>query len=194
MMETLESTGQRENTIVIFTSDHGEMLGDHGLLFKGCRFYEGAVHIPLIIAWPGHFQRGLHSSALVELTDIVPTLLEVNDLPIPEYVRGKSLLPILTGISPPEHHRDFVRCEYHSALGATPNVSHANMIFDGRHKLVVYHGQEAGELYDLQEDPNEFRNLWNDPDRREAKYHLMRTCFDEVMIGVEEGQPQVGGF
>ena len=194
MMETLESIGQRENTIVIFTSDHGEMLGDHGLLFKGCRFYEGAVHIPLIISWPGRFQRGLYSSALVELTDIVPTLLEVNDLPIPEYVRGKSLLPILTGRSSPEHHRDFVRCEYHAALGRMPNDSHANMIFDGRHKLVIYHGQEVGELYDLQEDPDEFRNLWDDPDRRAVKYDLIKTCFDEVMIGVEEGQPLVGGF
>ena len=194
MIETLESTGQRENTIIIFTSDHGEMLGDHGLLFKGCRFYEGAVHIPLIISWPGQFQRGLHSGALVELTDIVPTLLEVNNMPIPEYVRGKSLLPILNGGSSPDHHRDFVRCEYHAALGRMPNASHANMIFDGRHKLVIYHGQEVGELYDLQEDPNEFRNLWDDPDKRAVKYDLMKTCFDEVMIGVEEGQPLVGGF
>ena len=77
MLDALEASGQRENTIIIFTSDHGEMLGDHGLLQKGCRFYEGAVHIPLILSWPGHFQAGLRSHALVELTDLVPTLLDI---------------------------------------------------------------------------------------------------------------------
>ncbi len=58
MLAALEESGQRGNTIVIFTSDHGEMLGDHGLLWKGCRFYEGAVHVPLIFSWPGHFRGG----------------------------------------------------------------------------------------------------------------------------------------
>ena len=55
LLAALEETGQRENTVIIFTSDHGEMLGDHGLLLKGCRFYEGLVRVPLIISWPGHF-------------------------------------------------------------------------------------------------------------------------------------------
>ena len=194
MLDALEATGQRENTIIIFTSDHGEMLGDHGLVHKGCRFYEGAVHIPLIISWPGHFQKGLHSDALVELTDIVPTLLEVTELPIPEYVRGKSLLSLLTGQSDPGRHRDFVRCEYHGALGGHPDATDANMIFDGRYKMVMYHGHGVGELYDLQEDPHEFNNLWNDPSKLPLKYELMKTCFDEVMLCTDEGQPLVGGF
>jgi len=152
------------------------------------------VHVPLIISWPGHFQKGLRSDALVELTDIVPTLLAVIRLPIPEYVRGKSLMPILTGQSDPGHHRDFVRSEYHAALGGLPNASHANMIFDGRYKLVLYHGNAVSELYDLQEDPHEFHNLWRDPDKQSVKYELMKLCFDEVMLGVEEGQPLVGRF
>ena len=194
MLEALESSGQRENTIVIFTSDHGEMLGDHGLLFKGCRFYEGAVHVPLIISWPGQFDAGVRSNALVELTDIVPMLFELNDLSVPDYVRGKSLLPILTGQLAPDKHRDFVRCEYHAALGRMPDASHANMIFDGRHKLVMYHGHQIGELYDLQEDPHEFHNLWSDSGKTSIKYELMEICFDEVMIGIEEGQLLAGGF
>src|SRR5690606_25469348 len=56
LLDVLEETGQRDDTLVIFTSDHGEMLGDHGLLTKGCRFYEGAVRVPLIISWPLRFQ------------------------------------------------------------------------------------------------------------------------------------------
>ncbi|HEY63962.1 MAG TPA: sulfatase-like hydrolase/transferase [Caldilineae bacterium] len=193
MLDALEASGQRENTIVIFTSDHGEMLGDHGLLFKGCRFYEGAVHVPLIISWPGHFQEGLRSEALVELVDIVPTLLEVVGLPVPGDMHGRSLLPILTGQVHPHHHRDFVLSEYHDAL-ARPYASHGNMIFDGRYKLCIYHGREIGELYDLQEDPHEFHNLWYEPDMLPVKLDLMKRCFDTWMLAIDLGPPRVARF
>ena len=66
----LDQTGQRKDTVIIFTSDHGEALGDHGLVYKGCRFYEGLVRVPLIFNWPGHIETGLQSEALVELVDI----------------------------------------------------------------------------------------------------------------------------
>src|SRR5690606_36056551 len=59
LLDALERTGQREDTVVIFMSDHGEMLGDHGLQQKGCRFYEGLVRVPLIMSWPGRFQGGI---------------------------------------------------------------------------------------------------------------------------------------
>jgi arylsulfatase len=184
---------QREKTIVLFTSDHGEMLGDHGLLWKGCRFYEALVHVPLIVSWPGHVRSGLRSDALVELTDIVPTLLEALSLPVPKNVQGQSLLPILTGQASPDVHRAFVRCEYHDALDG-PYASHANMIFDGRYKLVVYHGPRVGELYDLREDPHEFANLWGDAGAQECKHALMVRLFDAVMAATDEGQPRVGRF
>ena len=193
MLDALEATGQRENTIVIFTSDHGEMLGDHGLVLKGCRFYEGAIHVPLILSWPGRFQGGRRSDALVELTDIVPTLLEVLGLEIPGYVQGKSFLPILTGGAEGAAHRQFVRSEYHDALDR-PYASHANMIFDGRFKLVVYHGHAVGELYDLQEDPSEYDNLWDDAGHQATRNALLKLCFDAVMLATDEGQPRVGRF
>ena len=58
ILQVLEESGQRDNTIVVFTSDHGETLGDHGLIQKGCRFYEGLVRVPLIFSWPGHIEAG----------------------------------------------------------------------------------------------------------------------------------------
>ena len=184
LLAALEETDQRENTVIIFTSDHGEMLGDHGLLLKGCRFNEGLVRVPLIISWPGHFPAqeepapedspadevsngeeenkvedstanapeedspaspaGFVSDALVELVDIAPTLLELAGLSLPHGMQGRSLLPILRGEAPPHQHRDFVRCEYYSALN--PNIpgraqyegSYATMYRDRRHKVVVY--------------------------------------------------------
>ena len=88
ILETLEETGQRERTMIIFTSDHGEMLGDHGLIQKGCRFYEGLVRVPLIFSLPGHFESGLRSDALVGLLDKTPTLLELAGLEIPDRMQG----------------------------------------------------------------------------------------------------------
>ena len=67
IIRSLDDTGQRQNTIIIFMSDHGESLGDHGLMFKGCRFYEGLVRVPLIFSWPGRVRENVQSPALVEL-------------------------------------------------------------------------------------------------------------------------------
>ncbi|MGC9336452.1 MAG: sulfatase family protein, partial [Anaerolineae bacterium] len=192
MLDTLCETGQDRNTIVIYTSDHGEMLGDHGLLWKGCRFYEGAVHVPLIISWPGHFPAG-KCTGLVELIDLVPTILEITGLDLPHDVEGESLLALLRQDDERAHHRTAVRCEYHDALDL-PNASHANMLFDGRYKLVIYHGHEVGELYDLADDPDEFENLWLDQKTIDTKQRLMRQMLDALMLPTDPGQPRVGRY
>jgi arylsulfatase A-like enzyme len=193
MIDALQESGQRENTIVIFTSDHGEMLGDHGLLWKGCRFYEGLVHVPLILAWPGQWQSGLRSEALVELVDIVPTLLQVCGLDVSQRIQGHSLVPILSGAVSPHTLRPFVRSEYHDALDR-PHASHANMIYNGRYKLVAYHGQDVGELYDLAKDPNEYVNLWDHAQARALRCELAQQLFDAVMLATDEGQPRTGRY
>jgi arylsulfatase A-like enzyme len=180
ILDALEETGQRDNTVIIFTSDHGEMLGDHGLIQKGCRFYEGLVRVPLIWSWPGHFPAGLRSDALVELTDIAPTLLELAGQPIPDWMQGQSLLPILTGAASPDRHRHFVRCEYFDAL-AQPDASFATMYRDQQYKLVVYHGHGLGELYDLVNDPGEFDSLWDSADYQALKLELMQRSFDATV-------------
>src|SRR5262249_29180951 len=131
ILQVLDATGQRENTIVVYSTDHGEMLGDHGLTGKGCRFYEGQVHVPLLMSWPKRFRAGLRSPALVGLLDIVPTLLEAVDIRaahdyLPAEAKGRSLMPILSGQASPERHRDYVRCEHLDALNL-PNHSHGNM-------------------------------------------------------------------
>ena len=105
LLDALERSGQRENTLVIFMSDHGEMLGDHGLVLKGCRFYEGLVRVPLIFSWPGRIPEGVVCDALVELIDIAPTLLDFCDQAHPARMQGKSLHPILVGEADPNRHR-----------------------------------------------------------------------------------------
>ncbi|MCZ6681095.1 MAG: sulfatase-like hydrolase/transferase [Candidatus Poribacteria bacterium] len=200
MVDALERSGQRENTIVIFMSDHGEMLGDHGLVGKGCRFYEALVRVPLIFSWPGHFEQGVVSSALVELIDVAPTLLEVSGEPRPERMQGRSLLPILSGVDNPHSHRDSVRCEYYRALNPEGpgreafTGTYATMIRDARYKLSVYHDREAGELFDLQADAGEFSNLWDDPNYRGMRFDLMKKSFDALALAVDVGPKQVVQF
>lgn len=191
VLDRLEELGLRERTVVIFTSDHGEMLGDHGLIQKGCRFYEGLVRVPLIWSCPGRIAQGVVSDALVELTDKAPTILELAGMAVPGHMQGKSLLPILEGRAEPSHHRDFVRSEYYDALDM-PLGSLATMYRDRRYKLVNYHQIETGELYDLEADPWEFDNLWDAPDRQALKLRLLQASFDASMRAMDLGPPRIG--
>jgi len=192
MLDTLAETGQRDNTLIIFNSDHGEMAGDHGLNNKGCRFYEGLVRVPLIFSWPGRFKQGLRSQALVELVDIVPTLLEMTGLPIPETIQGKSLLPILEGRASPNNHRDFVRSVYYKVLQGPE--SYATMIRTHKYKLINYHGHDLGELFDLGKDPCEFENLWEDATYADVRFNLVKRSFDALAFAVDTGPPRVGRY
>ena len=204
LLDALERTGQREHTLIIFTSDHGESLGDHGLLLKGCRFYEGLVRVPLIFSWPGTLQEGLVSDALVELTDIVPTLLEFADLPVADAIQGRSLRAVLTGEADPDHHRDHVRCEYFRALppvgrsdGGPRRLAGgtlATMLRDRRYKLVVYHGHGMGELFDLRDDPGEFHNLWESTEHAAIRCELLGRSFDSLALAVDVGPQRTAPF
>ncbi|MGI6777359.1 MAG: sulfatase [Acetivibrionales bacterium] len=182
LIDHLEETGQRENTVIIFMSDHGEMNGDHGLYWKGAYFYEQLVHIPLIISCPSLILQGVQSNALVELVDIAPTILELAGYSIPVGMQGKSLVPILTGKANPDVHKDAVYCEFYSALTNCHDTTYATMYFDGRYKIIVYHGEDYGELYDLKNDPNEFDNLWYNKDYYELKYQLIKKNFDNCIL------------
>lgn len=195
ILQFLEDSGQRENTVVIFTSDHGETLGDHGLMYKGCRFYEGLVRVPLIFHSPARFETGLRSDALVELLDMTSTILQLTGVPVPDYVQGQSLLPILTGQASPHHHRDFVRCEYFDALdphftGGTG--TYGTMHRTERYKLCVYHDHQLGELYDLQTDPWEFHDLWDSPEHQAVKAQLILESFNaHVCLTTDVGSRRI---
>lgn len=185
IMDALEDSGQADNTVIIFTSDHGEMLGDHGLLQKGCRFYEGLVRVPLIVSWPGHFQQNRQSNGLVELLDLSATLLDIAAVEVPDYHQGRSLLPVLRGEADGNKLRSSVRCEYFDALdpqftGGTGTF--ATMYHDGRYKLSLYHDHHLGELYDLQHDPWEFEDLFNSANHQAIKHRLIAESFDQHVI------------
>jgi arylsulfatase A-like enzyme len=195
ILDALERTGQRDNTVILFTSDHGEALGDHGLMFKGCRFYEGLVRVPLIFSFPREFQQGLVSEALVELLDMTSTLMQLSGLECPDYMQGQSLLPILTGQTDPSTLRSFVRSEYFDALDPVftgGNGTYGTMYRNRTHKLCMYHDKNLGELYDLENDPWEFENLWDSAESQEIKHRLIREAFDaHVVLTTDMGSPRI---
>lgn len=179
LLAFLEQSGQRENTVIIFMSDHGEMLCDHGLLLKGCRFYEGLVRVPLMISLPARFEHQINDS-LVGLIDLAPTLYDLVGLDIPYYVQGQSLLPLLDQQADLDLRRQYVRTEFYGGINY-PDQTHATMYRNQQWKLVTYHRKGIIELYDMQNDPWEHKNLADLPEYQEIKWELLQASFDETV-------------
>ena len=188
LIDFLDQTGQRQNTIIIFMSDHGEMLGDHGLMLKGCRFYEGLVRVPLIISYPVRFQQDVIMSTLVELVDLVPTLYDSLGFPIPYYVQGQSLHKLLTEKT--TEHRDSVRCEFYGAIDY-PDQTLATMYRNRQWKLVNYHHKGIYELYNLDQDPWEYQDLSTDPSWQDQKWALIQKSFDATVSALPPMTPRI---
>lgn len=190
LLDYLDAAGLRENTIVIYMSDHGEMLGDHGLLLKGCRFYEGLARVPLMISWRGQILPQ-QSDALIELLDIAPTLYELLGMETPAWLQGRSVAAGLReGM---DKHRDFVRCEYYAATNH-PDETHATMYRDRRWKLVAYHQKQICELYDLAADPWEHHDLSADPAYAEIKWELLQRSYDASVYARPAQTDRYGPF
>jgi arylsulfatase A-like enzyme len=180
VMAALEASGQADNTIVLFISDHGEYLGSHGLLYKGAWPYEELWRIPFIAAGPG-VRPGVCQTP-VSLLDLTPTFLDYAGLdPLALDTRGpgpmnrlppagQSLRPFLEG-QPHAPHESLVM-EYDDDLGDAP-VCRLRGLIDGDWKLVLYGGFDDGVLFNLAEDPSELHNLWNVPAAQNRKAALL---------------------
>ncbi len=190
ILEALERTGQIDNTIVIFMSDHGEMLGDHGIYLKGPYFYEPAIRVPLIVSWPGTIAPQRHGG-LTELVDLAPTLLDACGLDPHPGMQGRSLWPQLTGREPPAGRAD-IYCEYYNAMpfhrDPTPQLT---MLRTQSHKIVVDHANDDGELYDLGADPGETVNLWRDGDALPVKADMLTRLAHRMAFTVDPLPPRI---
>ena len=195
MQAALERTGQLENTLVIFMSDHGEMLGDHSIYLKGPYFYEPAIHVPLILSQPGTIEAGGRCDDLVELVDLAPTLLEAAGETRWPGMQGQSLWPLLSGSGAPAPAREDVYCEYYNAMPwhdvPRPQLT---MLRTQTHKLVVAHGLESGELYDLEADPQETHNRWHDPAYTTLRMELLERLCDRMAWTVDPLPAREGIF
>lgn len=187
LLDALEKEGLAENTIVILYGDHGYHLGDHGLWNKMTNF-ENATHVPLIVSAPG-MKKGSKSSSMVEFLDIFPTVCELTKTPHPQQLDGKSLVPVLK--NPKAKIKDYAMSQYSRTTTENYTIStdtdlkgkakeleddiHGYAIRDPRYRLVEWtkgfktyqpfdEGKVIGyQLFDYQKDPEESRNLANDP-------------------------------
>lgn len=178
MIDALRSSGQYENTIILFHSDHGELLGDHGIYLKGPFFYDCSIKVPLIISWPGHIPAKRYGQ-LVELMDIPETLLDLCGFGVIERMQGKSLLPMFKNENIQIH--DDVYCEYLNAMPwHTDPKAFASMVRTDKWKLVVSHsGNHEGELYDLTDDPGEMKNLFGNDDYKDIRHELYSRLLEQ---------------
>lgn len=177
ILKCLKDTNQLDNTIVIFHSDHGEMLGDHGIYLKGPYFYEPAIKVPLIISWPKMIEPQ-KINALIELIDLPQTILDAVGILHHPGMQGKSFWPLLISQGNGDFHREDIYCEYYNAMPWHRNpTAQSTMVRTDRYKIAVDHANNFGELYDLKEDPRETHNLWNNPKYIQLKVDmLLRLC------------------
>ncbi|MDE2797192.1 MAG: sulfatase-like hydrolase/transferase [Gemmatimonadota bacterium] len=171
ILQTLRETGLDRNTLVIYCSDHGEMAGEHGCWWKSS-YYEGSVGVPLIASLPGVIAPNAESDQICNLMDIGPTLLDMADgNPMPD-IHGYSLWSLLTGQGSGDHPNE----TYSEHLGQEGIPS--RMIRTGPWKCYTYHDNTAPVLYNLEDDPDEMRDLGSDSNYEHIRNHLLSRIFE----------------
>ncbi|HEX7066347.1 MAG TPA: sulfatase/phosphatase domain-containing protein, partial [Bacillales bacterium] len=167
ILDQLDELGLTDSTIVVFTSDHGHLFGQHGMNFKGAFHYEDLLRVPFLVRYPGEVPAGEVSNSLLSLVDLAPTFLNMAGLPVPEPMTGVDQSKAWRDTG--EKVRDHVICENHHE----PTTVHLKTYVNERYKITIYYNQTYGELFDLEEDPHEVNNLWENPAYRDLKESLL---------------------
>lgn len=168
MIQTLKDNGQYDNTLIVFTSDHGEYLGYHHMLLKSNYPYEPMAKVPLIVKWPGSPRAGETSDALASLIDLAPTFLAAADCDVPKAMHGLNLADAKA-----DRPVAFLDTHHGAVMMARTRT----------HKLIVNHIKEQSFLYDLENDPTELNNRIDDPAMKETLSALRAALQDWRPIG-----------
>lgn len=167
VLTQLEELGLAENTIVVYSADHGDMVGSHRLFNKGMYMYDEIYRIPLLVRWPGVTQPNSQSDDFVSLVDLMPTLLDAGGASIPSELDGRILKPILEGEAPPDWPDD-IFAEYHGYESA---LYTQRMVRTDSWKF-IYNPCAEDELYDVTSDPGELRNVANQLGYKHVLRHM----------------------
>lgn len=175
ILKALREKGIEDDTLILFTSDHGELMGDHGLLFKGPFLYDCLIKAPMLMQWPGVIPKGSRYKQVTEHVDLMPTILEYAGVRCPYGVQGMSMSPIVRGDS--GGGREYALTEFNCYDWGL----NMKTVTGNDYKLTYYAGERFGELYDRNADPQEIKNLWDDPDYRTVKQELLRKLMDRII-------------
>lgn len=199
ILDALEAEGLADDTLVVFTSDHGELLGDHRMLLKGPMMFDCSVRVPLIVRWPGRLPEGVTRDELVQWIDLAPTLLEAAGAPPLPRGQGTSLLGMARGEAG-EEERGWALSEYRNSCIPYDVPVHTTMLRTDRWKVVVHHGapstdrERTGELYDLAADPQECTNLWDHDDARGQRLAMQEQLIDALVATEDRSNPRLAHF
>jgi len=185
LLDALDANGLAQNTLVVYSSDHGDSLGERGLWWKHT-FYEESVKVPLIARWPGRIAPGQQSDRVVSSLDLTATLVDALEAPALPNTQGRSLLPLLEGVEDADWD-DLAFSEYCDDLFGPPGGCYQRMVRRGDWKLIVYHG-EPSQLFNLAEDPDEVHDRAADPACRdivEELAHSVHADWDPIQVIAE---------
>lgn len=187
ILDKLRELDLEKDTIIVFTTDHGDMFGQHGLRHKCIFHYEDLLRIPMIVKYAGHIPAGSRIDGLQSLIDLAPTFLSLCGIPVPACMDGVDQQDVWQGVR--ESARPYAICENRHE----PHTMNIRSYMEERYKVTVHDGRSYGELYDLQNDPEEHDNLWNSEAHRPIKAELL---FRFAMAELEkaEGHPTCTTF
>lgn len=195
ILAALERTGQADNTLVVFTSDHGEMLGNHQQLLKGPQLYDDLTRVPLILRWPQKIAPCTQISELVQWVDLPATLLDAARCARQRGGQGQSVLPLTQGQT--ADWRSWAVSEYRFSGFATDPLIMTTMVRHENWKLIVWHGAPAcgntrdGELYNLDDDPKELHNLYHVPEFSDRRRQMKGVILDAMMETEDRSHGQI---
>ena len=189
ILDHLDALGLAENTLVVFTSDHGHYFGQHGLIAKGAFHYDDGLRVPMIARLPGRIPANRVCHRLQSLVDYAPTFLDYCGLDIPDDMTGVSQRTVWQGGD--SQAREHVIIENRHQ----PTTLHLKTYIDERYKITLYFNRDYGEIYDLRADPDELNNLWADEALRAqlTEAFLRAEMLKEEPMGAGLPLPEASG-
>lgn len=182
IVSTLDRLQLRDNTVVIFTTDHGEHIGDHWFIYKVSP-YDELTHLPLIWSCPRRFGPRRRSTDITSHIDLMPTILDLARVTVPRGVQGLSYRAVLEGTEKVGRISAYLEDDSEDAK------DYMRTLWTPRYRLTYELPSVDGELYDLEADPNEFHNRWNDPDYRSARHDMIEQLL-QASIEASDPKPQ----
>jgi arylsulfatase A-like enzyme len=186
ILDALDARGLTDNTLVVFTTDHGHFLGAHGLTAKAIHHYEDLLRVPFIVRHPGSVRAGATSNAIQNLVDLAPTFLAAAGIDVPHHMTGVDQSGTWASGEPTRHWS--ITENHHGTRDF-----HMRTYVTERYKLTVYRDGDDGELFDLVEDPAEVRNLWRDPAAGDLKGRMMHEFLQATLRSEPMRMPRIAG-
>lgn len=186
LLHELSRLGLDKDTVVIFTSDHGDYLGDHGLLLKGPVHYRGLIRVPFIWRDPAIEGGVTKSAALTSTVDLAPTILERAGVTPFNGIQGKSMLDLMRGQNVLWRETLMIEEEGQRVILGFKERIRCRTLLDGRYRLTIYDGAQWGELYDLANDPLELHNQWDSAAHASVRAHLLESLARTMLENIDK--------